>query len=96
MSLFLLPRAEKSREEDPSCYEVRVKRGLEKADNIAIPNNEYYEYYGPDYELNVRASNMTDHNTPEYLGKLKEAVFEILRDKNAAPSVPLQGQLPLT
>jgi histone deacetylase 1/2 len=35
---------------------------------------------------------MTDHNTPEYLDKLKEAVFEVLRDKNAAPSVPLQGE----
>lgn len=34
---------------------------------------------------------MTDQNTPEYLDKLREAVFEVLRDKNAAPSVPLQG-----
>lgn len=59
----------------------------------AIPNNEYYEYYGPDYELDVRPSNMTDHNTREYLAKLKEAVFEVLRDQNAAPSVPLQGAL---
>lgn len=59
----------------------------------AIPNNEYYEYYGPDYELDVKPSNMTDHNTPEYLEKLREAVFEVLRDKNAAPSVPLQGEL---
>lgn len=57
----------------------------------AIPNNEYYEYYGPDYELDVRPSNMTDLNTPAYLDKLKEAVFEILRDKDAAPSVPLQA-----
>lgn len=34
---------------------------------------------------------MTDQNTPEYLQKVKEAVFEVLRDKNAAPSVPLQS-----
>jgi histone deacetylase 1/2 len=58
-----------------------------------MPNNEYYEYYGPDYELDVKASNMTDHNTPKYLDKLKEAVFEMLRDKDAAPSVPLQCKL---
>jgi histone deacetylase 1/2 len=57
----------------------------------AIPNNEYYEYYGPDYELNVRPSNMTDHNTPEYLDKIREAVFEILRDKEAAPGVQMQS-----
>jgi hypothetical protein len=59
---------------------------------VAIPNNEYYEYYGPNYELDVRASNMTDQNTPEYLDKLREAVFEILRDQNAAPSVQMQGE----
>jgi histone deacetylase 1/2 len=35
---------------------------------------------------------MTDHNTPEYLDKLREAVFEVLRDKNAAPSVQMQGE----
>lgn len=58
----------------------------------AIPNNEYYEYYGPDYELDVRSSNMTDHNTPEYLDKLREAVFDFLRDKNAAPSVQMHGE----
>ena len=34
---------------------------------------------------------MTDHNTPEYLDKLREAVFEILRDKNGAPSVQMHG-----
>jgi histone deacetylase 1/2 len=58
-----------------------------------MPNNEYYEYYGPDYDLDVKASNMTDHNTPKYLEKLKQNVFEILRDKDAAPSVPLQRKL---
>lgn len=59
-----------------------------------MPNNEYYEYYGPDYDLDVKASNMTDHNTPKYLEKLKQNVFEILRDKDAAPSVPLQRKSP--
>ena len=36
---------------------------------------------------------MTDHNTPEYLDKLREAVYEVLRDKNAAPSVQMHGAL---
>jgi histone deacetylase 1/2 len=36
---------------------------------------------------------MTDHNTPKYLDKLREAVFELLRDRDAAPSAPLQGML---
>ena len=75
------------------AYETGLAAGQELQGTI--PNNEYYEYYGPDYELDVRPSNMTDHNTPEYLEKLKEAVFEVLRDKNAAPSAPLQGSLDL-
>ncbi|WWC91320.1 histone deacetylase RPD3 [Kwoniella dendrophila CBS 6074] len=70
------------------AYETGLAAGVELQRNI--PNNEYWEYYGPTYELDVRSSNMTDHNTPEYLQKVKEAVFEVLRDKNAAPSVPLQ------
>ncbi|OCF72602.1 histone deacetylase RPD3 [Kwoniella mangroviensis CBS 8886] len=70
------------------AYETGLAAGVELQKNI--PNNEYWEYYGPTYELDVRPSNMTDHNTPEYLQKVKEAVFEVLRDKNAAPSVPLQ------
>ncbi|RXK35606.1 hypothetical protein M231_07136 [Tremella mesenterica] len=32
---------------------------------------------------------MTDHNTDEYLEKLKETVFEVLRDNIAAPSVQM-------
>ena len=57
-----------------------------------MPNNEYYEYYGPDYQLDVPSSNMSDHNTPEYLDKLRETVFEVLREHIGAPSVQMQGQ----
>lgn len=60
---------------------------------LEIPNNEYYEYYGPDYELDVRTSNMTDHNTPEYLAKIRQSVFEGLRGKTAAPGVQIQRTL---
>ncbi|WVO15301.1 histone deacetylase RPD3 [Cryptococcus depauperatus] len=71
------------------AYETGLAAGVELGRDL--PNNEYWEYYGPDYELDVRPSNMTDQNTPEYLHKVREAVFEVLRDKNAAPSVPLQS-----
>ncbi|KAL7421485.1 histone deacetylase [Cryptotrichosporon argae] len=71
------------------AYETGLAAGVELGSNI--PNNEYMEYYGPDYELDVRPSNMMDHNTPEYLDKVKEAVFEMLRDKNAAPSVQIHS-----
>ncbi|KAI9636688.1 uncharacterized protein MKK02DRAFT_33823 [Dioszegia hungarica] len=69
------------------AYETGIAAGVELQGTI--PNNEYYEYYGPDYELNVRPSNMTDHNTPEYLDKIRESVVELLKTKTAAPSVQM-------
>lgn len=38
---------------------------------------------------------MTDHNTPEYLDKIRQQVFDLLRDKEAAPGVQMHGEFPL-
>lgn len=48
------------------------------------------QYYGPDYELNVRPSNMENANSPEYLEKIKNAVIENLKKTIPAPSVQMQ------
>ncbi|KAJ3561196.1 hypothetical protein NPX13_g9041 [Xylaria arbuscula] len=55
-----------------------------------LPFNEYYEYYGPDYELDVRASNMENANSPEYLEKIKNQLIENLRRTAHVPSVQMQ------
>ncbi|KAI1488435.1 histone deacetylase RpdA/Rpd3 [Biscogniauxia mediterranea] len=55
-----------------------------------LPFNEYYEYYGPDYELNVRSSNMENANSPEYLEKIKNQLVENLRRTAHVPSVQMQ------
>lgn len=60
---------------------------------IAIPMNEYYEYFGPTYKLDVPPSNMDDLNTREYLEKIKMQVFENLRHTGSAPSVQTQRTL---
>ena len=57
-----------------------------------IPMNEYYEYFGPTYRLDVPQSNMDDLNTREYLEKIKAQVFENLRHTGHAPSVQSQGR----
>ncbi|KAL1305674.1 hypothetical protein AAFC00_007267 [Neodothiora populina] len=54
-----------------------------------LPYTDYYEYYSPDFELDVRPSNMDNANSPEYLEKIKTQVFENLRRTAAAPSVQL-------
>ena len=56
-----------------------------------IPMNEYYEYFGPDYELDVKASNMDDLNSPEYLERVKGIVLDHLRQVGGPPSVQMTG-----
>ncbi|KUI70829.1 Histone deacetylase RPD3 [Cytospora mali] len=69
------------------AYETGRLVGVEM--DPVLPYNEYYEYYGPDYELDVRPSNMENANSTEYLEKIKNAVVENLK-KTAAPSVQMQ------
>lgn len=54
-----------------------------------LPFNDYYEYYAPDYELEVRPSNMDNANSAEYLQKIKLQVIENLRQTTFAPSVQM-------
>ena len=60
-------------------------------DLTEIPMNEYYEYFGPDYELDVKASNMDDLNSPEYLERVKGIVLDHLRQVGGPPSVQMTG-----
>lgn len=67
-----------------------IKCGLTKTPK-EIPVNEYYEYFGPDYELDVKASNTEDMNTPGYLERVKNIVMENLRKLKGPPSVQMTG-----
>lgn len=71
------------------AFETGLAAGQEL--NSQVPVNEYYEYFGPDYKLDVRPNNMEDLNTREYLDKIKIQIFENLRHTAHAPSV--QGQV---
>jgi len=51
-----------------------------------LPFNDYYEYFAPDYELDVRPSNMENANSHDYLHKIKSAVIENIR-RTGKPSV---------
>ncbi|TAQ86884.1 hypothetical protein B7494_g4777 [Chlorociboria aeruginascens] len=69
------------------AYETGVLVGQEMG--TVLPYNEYYEYYGPDYELDVRASNMDNANSKDYLEKIKIQVIENLKKTAHAPSVQM-------
>jgi len=58
---------------------------------LDIPVNEYYEYFGPDYQLDVKASNTDDLNSPAYLERVKNIAMEHLRHVGGPPSVQMTG-----
>ncbi|OAD72874.1 hypothetical protein PHYBLDRAFT_177642, partial [Phycomyces blakesleeanus NRRL 1555(-)] len=70
------------------AYETGVVVGQEVGPDM--PYNDYYEYFGPDYKLDIRPSNMENLNTTEYLEKTKTKVFENLARTMFAPSVQMQ------
>ncbi|KIK71315.1 hypothetical protein GYMLUDRAFT_33456 [Collybiopsis luxurians FD-317 M1] len=69
------------------AYETGLAAGVELGPDI--PVNEYYEYFGPNYQLDVKSSNMDDLNTPAYLNRVKQIVMENLRHTGGVPSVQM-------
>jgi len=65
------------------AFETGQLIGMEMSPTL--PYNDYYEYFAPDYELDVKPSNMDNANSSEYLEKIKNSVIENLR-RTAAPS----------
>lgn len=54
-----------------------------------IPYNEYFDYYGPIYSIEVPVSNMKNQNTPSSLEDLVARIHENLRGVGHAPSVQM-------
>ncbi|PVV04355.1 hypothetical protein BB560_001145 [Smittium megazygosporum] len=71
------------------AYETSVL--LEKEVTPVIPFNDYYQFYGPEYLLDVPSSNMENLNTPEYIEQLITDIFENLKQIEHAPSVQLHA-----
>ncbi|ORY08636.1 hypothetical protein BCR34DRAFT_626130 [Clohesyomyces aquaticus] len=58
-----------------------------------LPFNDYYEYFAPDYELDVRPSNMENANSFDYLTKIKNTVIDNIR-RTGKPSVEALSETP--
>ncbi|ODQ54156.1 histone deacetylase Clr6 [Saitoella complicata NRRL Y-17804] len=59
-----------------------------------LPYNDYFDYFGPDYRLEVPSSNMENGNTPAYLEKIRLQVLQNLSNTKFAPSVQMQDVPP--
>ncbi|OCF43072.1 histone deacetylase 1/2 [Kwoniella heveanensis CBS 569] len=68
--------------------ETAVMCGVKLSEDL--PYNQYMEYYGPRYKLEVLPNNTDDHNPPEYLEKIKKQVIENLRNLPHAPSAQMR------
>ncbi|KAK6331227.1 histone deacetylase [Orbilia brochopaga] len=74
------------------CYETGVLVGEHL--NPTLPYCDFYEYFAPDFELDVRPSNMENLNSKEYLDKILASVLQNLERTKAVPSVQLT-QVPM-
>lgn len=70
------------------CWAYETSRVVGETLSDELPFNENYEFYGPDFRLHIRPSNMENHNSLAELEKTKVRIFENLRQLPHAPSTP--------
>lgn len=75
------------------CWAYETSLILNQKVTNAIPHNEFYEYYGPDFELHLEASQSDNLNTPAYLEKIQNQLFDTLK-RLPPPSVQYSVQAP--
>ncbi|KAL3124453.1 hypothetical protein niasHT_007736 [Heterodera trifolii] len=76
------------------CWTYETAVALDTEISNELPYNDYFEYYGPDFKLHINPSNMPNHNNLEYLDKVKERIFESLRQIPHAPGVQMHSPEP--
>lgn len=59
------------------CFETAVLLNAELPEEL--PYNDYIEYYGPDFRLQVPATNMENLNSRDYLERYKIKILENIR-----------------
>ncbi|UZJ51582.1 hypothetical protein CBS101457_000902 [Exobasidium rhododendri] len=69
-------------------YETGVLLNKELDPNL--PFNDYIQYFGPEYKLDVAPTNMDNHNSREYLEGIRSNILDNLRALPCAPSVQMQ------
>ncbi|GAA5854510.1 hypothetical protein JCM9279_000824 [Rhodotorula babjevae] len=70
------------------AFETGLACGVEMGRDL--PFNEYLEYFGPEFKLDVPSNNMDNANSREYLEKTTASILEGLRNLPFAPSSQLQ------
>lgn len=74
------------------CYETSLAVDVKLQDEL--PYNNYYEYYGPEFQLHIVPSNMENQNSPRYLEKQRNMLLEYLSHIPPVPSVQYSIPIP--
>jgi len=74
----------------PRCWVNETAAILQTEISDQLPHNDYFEYFGPDYNLHIPTSNMENRNSAEDLEKIKIQCCELLRNIDSRPSVQIQ------
>jgi len=81
----------------PRCWTYETSVLLDTPIKDALPYNDYFEYYGPEYRLHLPVSNMENLNSPAYLEDVKLQVLKILDQVEIAPGTQIfTGQVGTT
>ena len=75
-------------------YETAVCLGQHNEISSQLPANDYYEYYGPDYDLFIPKKNEPNQNSPEYINYIISKCLQNLKDQEGAPNVPFMDVPP--
>ena len=71
------------------AFETSVLLDIPISNNI--PNNDFIQYYGPDYQLHLHPSDLPNLNTRDELERTRVKVLSMLSRLEHAPSVQMQA-----
>ncbi len=74
------------------CWTYETSLIVDESLNMDLPDDEYLEYYSPDFQLHPDLYNpkLENHNTRQYLELVRQTIHENLRNVDHAPSVQMQ------
>lgn len=74
------------------CWAYETSIAVDEPLNIELPDNEYLEYYSPDFLLHpdLYNSKLENCNTRQYLDYVRQTIHENLKNTAHAPSVQMQ------
>ena len=69
------------------CWAYETSILLNEELENSLPYTPYLSYFGPDYNLQLNPTIMTDYNSPQYLNNILEKIDNQIKSTPSAPSI---------